>query len=1085
MLPRLAILACLLGPLAANTPGGGPESGAPDVTLTDHGATVTLENGTLTATIEKDTAYITSLLYRGTQLVDTATQGIYYSMQGMDTFRPPVACTFSVTTNTPEMIDVCLKESGAGRTPAFDFEIHYVLRRGDTGIYTYSVLDHPAAYPEASLNIWRLVWKRPLDTFERLFVDDLRNREMPNSYDYANASPTPVAEIVHLNTGVLAGQDEGKYCYNARYYDTPVYGHATDDEDIGIWALYPAHEWFNDGPTKHDLTAAHYGMSCLMNMTHYNGSQVDVAAGEEWRKLYGPFLLYFNHDPAGAEACWEDAQAQVAVEQAEWPYAWLTGNPDFPDAAGRATITGTITIDDPLKPALDGEDAWIGLAAPDPGGHWQFEGERYQHWVKAGPGGVFSLPHVRPGTYTLYAFTEGAVGEFEHAAPVIVTAGETLDLGTLTWNVPRSGSWLAWEVGLPDRDSREFRHGDDYFTPFAWTLFNDDLPNPLVYDVSSSLASQDWNYCQTGYEPDSGPPRSAWPWEIHFNLPAVPASGDARLTLAFTGSNNARMQIFINGAPQFGPNLYPDHEGGNGLVRQSFQGKYALHTIEIPASELQVGPNTISLLQGRFNEDATLQFDHVMYDYVGLEMPALPGGKPDDADGDGLADAWELQHFLTLSPVAGEDSDGDGFHNADEQAGGSDPADPASVPTDELDDDLIDDSWEVGFYPSPFTVGPLDDSDGDGFNTWTEWKAGTGPTDDASIPGISTGAIALQPVADTAVWFRDGVPAYAATNYGSDVDIDNYTYPTVPIIALGYFRFDLSVLPSTATIDAATLTLTKAATNPVQSPQGTHSDANGNLVPERFAIYGLIDFPGNTPQNWNEATLTGDSTGDEFDFTNAGIDPPVDTTTRTLDLDGVGEVVDGETGRLSGSPLVNFLQTRVDATTHRGLATFITDIESPDNGKGYAFVSREGVEGSRPRLELDFTAGVPVPDPDEDDDGLDDAWEAHHFGDLDESGDSDADADGSPSWLEQLLGLDPNDPAEAFRASLEDDTEADAALSWPNAAGVTFTVESSGSLHGGWSFEASVAGSSSPERATHAIDFSDTRRFYRVSVAAP
>jgi len=50
----------------------------------------------------------------------------------------------------------------------------------------------------------------------------------------------------------------------------------------------------------------------------------------------------------------------------------------------------------------------------------------------------------RPGTYTLHAFTDGEMGEYSMSS-VAVTAGTTNALGDRTWNVPRAGTFLAWE----------------------------------------------------------------------------------------------------------------------------------------------------------------------------------------------------------------------------------------------------------------------------------------------------------------------------------------------------------------------------------------------------------------------------------------------------------------------------------------------------------------------------------------------------------------------------------------------------------------------------------------------------------------
>lgn len=457
------------------------------VTLTDNGTTVTLANGTITAVIQKSNGQVTSMKLGA---LETVRGNIYYSMDGGTSYQQPGPCVYSITTQTVDLVDLSFFQVYTTQPHAFDIDIHYVLRSGDSGLYTYSVLSHPASYAATSVGEYRTVWKHPNDptnfTFENIYVDDLRHYQGPSYFDIVNASPTSIAEVVYLNTGVRARTYFGKYDYNAEYNKIGTWGHASNVNKAGVWVVLGSYEFLNDGPVKQDLTIAegytllHYGRN------HYDGSSTSVAAGETWSKMYGPWLLYMNSCPAGADFCWSDAKARVQTEQAAWPYSWVT-NANYPPASGRGTVTGALIVSDPIKTSLRGAGAWVGLAQPGVGGNWQYESKNYQYWVKADAAGNFTIPNVRPGTYTLYALVNGAVGEYSQAN-VAVSAATTTTLGNVIWNVPHPGNSIAWEIGVPDRSAAEFRHGNDYFQAFLYNNFSVEFTNPLNYTVGTSTS---------------------------------------------------------------------------------------------------------------------------------------------------------------------------------------------------------------------------------------------------------------------------------------------------------------------------------------------------------------------------------------------------------------------------------------------------------------------------------------------------------------------------------------------------------------------------------------------------------------------
>jgi hypothetical protein len=244
-------------------------------------------------------------------------------------------------------------------------------------------------------------------------------------------------------------------------FDIPAFGWSSTKEHVGLWCINPTIEYLSGGATKVELTG-HLdnnvgGAPTLLNYwrgSHYGGSRCDIAEGESWNKVVGPFLIYCNAGPT-PDAMWKDALSQAENEAAQWPYEWVNGV-EYPHKAERGVVSGQIVLSDPQVPAEHMSHLLVGLAWPDTtvtrnsrrdgGGtvDWQQDAKHYEFWARGDDAGRFIIPNVRGGIYTLHAIADGVLGEFS-VARVAVTPGQSLDLGKLEWKPVRFGRQLwAW-----------------------------------------------------------------------------------------------------------------------------------------------------------------------------------------------------------------------------------------------------------------------------------------------------------------------------------------------------------------------------------------------------------------------------------------------------------------------------------------------------------------------------------------------------------------------------------------------------------------------------------------------------------------
>jgi rhamnogalacturonan endolyase len=542
------------------------------------------------------------------------------------------------------------------------------------------VLHHAPGLPGYGTGESRYCLKLNPQVFDFLSVDKDRQRLMPSGDDWDQGTQMNLKEARRMTTGVHKGEVEHKYDYSAVLAETPAYGWYGTQSHLGLWLINPSQEYLSGGPTKVELTG-HLdvnpgGTPTLLNMwqgSHYGGSSLAIAPDEEWTKVIGPFAIYCNQETTAAGAH-QKALARAGDEMKRWPYAWVN-DVRYPTAAMRGTLTGSIVLSDAFAPRAKMSNVWVGVSAPDylppslwPGGgrrgggtnapppnlanwgsrngfpalvDWQRDAKFYQFWTRADARGNFELRNLRPGTYTLHAFGDSVLGEFS-LTNVVVAAGRKKSLGHLIWQPFHFGRTL-WEIGVPDRTAREFRHGDHFWQWGLYYQYPREFPHDVNFIIGKSDWRRDWNYAQppritANHVPalnedeetagndnaESMPVRPTGgleetTWRIQFTLTNAPV-GKATLRLAFAGARDGSLvEVDINEHFIGDTGWLP----ATGVMhRDGIRGYWFERDLTFDAALLHSGTNIFKLTSAANNWTQA-----VMYDCVRLELDEKRAGK--------------------------------------------------------------------------------------------------------------------------------------------------------------------------------------------------------------------------------------------------------------------------------------------------------------------------------------------------------------------------------------------------------------------------------------------------------------------------
>jgi rhamnogalacturonan endolyase len=614
-----------------------------DVQVVEGAGAITLQNGLVTAVIDKKRATVVSItLPGGHNLVSRG--GVTFDAEAFGKGKNEAGIRGGdgiIMSRGPDVAEV--KFIDPNFINLMTAEMHFVMTRGMAGIYEYLVMKHGEGQPVGGVGQLRWVFRGDASLLTHAFASASKQGQMIEGDAFQGART--IADATFSLTKEV-GENVYREPMGHTYDGLPVYSkydwtdyaenhvvHGFSSDTEGIFMVQPSMEYYNGGPTKGILTV-HNGPVAILEFLggHFlirNDISIHLTEGQEWQQMIGPWLVYLNKG-GSANELWQDAFRRGQEEKAAWPYAWVQEDETlYPRKRG--TVSGVLTI-----PGQKAANALIVLAAPDK--DWQVQTMGYEFWTRADANGSFSVTKVRPGSYALYASVPGVVGEVK-VTNVNVGADQTTNLGAIQWNPPKR-QVLLWRVGTPDRTTAEFRFGSEPRQFGLWWRYMQEMgTRELNYTVGQSDPARDWYYAQSVVPMPDGSYFSPI-WNINFNVPNPPPGIPLRLTVDLAGAAGGHnlLDISVNGHAigQI------DSPNDSGIYRSAVRSADFRHNvIEFDSGLLKPGTNKLTFsLEAKGNwrkgpvesiitTDTTAMPEipsaGVMYDCIQLEAGPITG----------------------------------------------------------------------------------------------------------------------------------------------------------------------------------------------------------------------------------------------------------------------------------------------------------------------------------------------------------------------------------------------------------------------------------------------------------------------------
>lgn len=550
------------------------ENAIQKVELTVDGMRCTLSNGLISIGFQEDGS-IWSLKKNGTELL--------FDETGLSEDYPNSRRTLYVDYHAegrfrrmrPEMLKIVEQTGDLAHIAYIDaqgllyIEYHVLLMKGESGYYTYVAAGNNAG-TSFQLSEFRTVYRFGSRIFDHACTHERTGLQPTHKYmeqfEYLQDETyrLPPSDAFRYTNGDIYS----KYDYAGYFRENPAwgqYGHG-----FGFFLIPASTEYYPGGPFKQDLLVHYDGIV----LDYYTGAHFGTGAltvPNDWKKFYGPYFVYLNEGEDG-EALYQDAFKRAEAERAKWPYQFVN-HPLYP--VKRGSVTGTLRFSD----GSPCSNTWVILG--EKGGDVERQSAGYLFYALTDDTGAFSLPAVRPGIYTLYAWNIGGSVTEEYSLDGVMVMEDGASLGALTWKLPKRT--VLWQLGRATRTAEGFRYGGEQRN-HKWHMLP---PADATFEIGGSTEELDWYYAQT--KPGM--------YRIEFDLEELPDNPLCLVTAlagccssSMKGGGTPAFQIFLNGTLVKPAALVND----SSIYRSATKsGRYRRICVDLDGGLLRKGKNTV------------------------------------------------------------------------------------------------------------------------------------------------------------------------------------------------------------------------------------------------------------------------------------------------------------------------------------------------------------------------------------------------------------------------------------------------------------------------------------------------------------